>query len=231
MLRQDEPKKWIFDEYRKLMEIQFKYKDKETPMSLVTFAVDAMEVYPLEEVLSAPYLISEWRPDIIKKLVNEFLPERCRILVVAQKYESIATETEKWYNSKYCVETISQELLDEWTNCDVNANLKLPGPNLFIATDFMLYPIESDVQQLPAIIYDTPIQRVWFKQDTEFLKPKTNMNFDFSSPLAYSDPLNCVSTNLFISLFKDDLTEYLYDAELAELHLNVTGTALGISVC
>lgn len=72
--------------------------------------------------------------------------------------------------------------------------------------------------------------RVWFKQDTEFKKPKTIMNFDFSSPMAYSDPLNCNLTHMFVQLFKDELTEYLYEAELAGLRFGVSNTSNGISV-
>lgn len=72
--------------------------------------------------------------------------------------------------------------------------------------------------------------RVWFKQDIEFRKPKTIMNFDFSSPMAYADPLNCNLTHMFVQLFKDQLNEYLYEAELAGLRFGVSNTANGVSV-
>lgn len=83
----------------------------------------------------------------------------------------------------------------------------------------------------PVIIYDTPMMRVWFKQDHEFKKPKTIMNFDFTSPMAYSDPLNCNLTHMFVQLLKDQLNEYLYEAELAGLRFAVSNTSNGISVC
>lgn len=93
-----------------------------------------------------------------------------------------------------------------------------------------MIPIEPDVIKNPVIIYDTPVMRVWFKQDTEFLKPKTIMNFDFSSPIVYSDPLNCNLTKLFVQLFRDQLNEYLYSADLAGLRFNVSNTTYGVSV-
>ena len=31
----------------------------------------------------------------------------------------------------------------------------------------------------PVIIQDTPLSRVWFKQDDEFLLPKANLSFEF----------------------------------------------------
>lgn len=103
-------------------------------------------------------------------------------------------------------------------------------PNPFIPTEFELCTSESEVKPYPIILHDTPIMRVWFKQDTEFKKPKTIMNFDFSSPMAYSDPLNCNLTHMFVQLFKDELNEYLYEAELAGLRFGVSNTSNGISV-
>lgn len=108
--------------------------------------------------------------------------------------------------------------------------MRLPDPNHFIPTDFSLLNSESTDKTHPIIIHDTPLMRVWFKQDTEFLKPKTFMGFDFSNPIVYSDPLNCNLTHLFVQLFKDSLTEFLYSAELAGLRLTISNTTNGISM-
>ena len=54
--------------------------------------------------------------------------------------------------------------------------------------------------------------------------------FWFSSPLAYRDPLHCNMNRLFVMLFKDSLTEYAYDAELAGLKYSVNVNIYGINV-
>lgn len=56
------------------------------------------------------------------------------------------------------------------------------------------------------------------------------MNFDFNSPLAYADPLSCNLAHMFVTLYKDQLNEYLYDAELAGLRFGVANTSNGISL-
>lgn len=230
LLQREGPKRWIFDEYRLLSEMQFRFKDKETPLSLVSGVVHSMQLYPLEEVLSAPYLITEWRSDLINDLLSTFCPNNSRVIVIGQKYEPIATRSEFWYGTKFSTEPIDSATICAWSTCGANEALAFPKPNPFIPTDFVLAPIEAGALKCPTILYDTPVMRVWFKQDNEFLKPKTIMNFDFSSPLAYSDPLNCNLTHMFVQLFKDQLSEYLYDAELAGLRLGVSNTASGISV-
>lgn len=70
--------------------------------------------------------------------------------------------------------------------------------------------------------------RVWFKQDDKFLLPKANVMFDFVSPMAYLDPLNCNLTHMFVQLFRDGLNEYAYAAELAGLKWELINTKYGL---
>lgn len=109
----DGPRKWIFDEYLDLSEMQFRFKDKETALNLASNVVHSMQLYPMEEVLTAPYLISEWRPELIQKLLVESLvPEKCRIVVVGKKFESICDQTEQWYGTKYHSAKLPDEVID-----------------------------------------------------------------------------------------------------------------------
>lgn len=112
MLRVDGSKKWIFEEYLSLSEMQFRFKDKETALLLASSVVHSMQLYPMEEVLTAPYLISEWRPDVIQNLLDDCLvPEKCRVVVVGKKLEPICDESESWYGTKYRSEKLSNEVI------------------------------------------------------------------------------------------------------------------------
>lgn len=111
MLRSEGPKKWIFEEYLNLSEMQFRFKDKETALSLVSSVVHSMQLYPMEEVLTAPYLISEWQPDLISELMKNLIPDKCRIVVVGQKVEDICDQMEFWYGTKYHSDKIPNEVL------------------------------------------------------------------------------------------------------------------------
>lgn len=133
MLKANGPKKWIFEEYCNLSEMQFRFKDKDTPLNLgilicycvfvftyiyftiittVSGVVHSMQVYPLEEVLTAPYIITDWRPDLIEDLQTELSPHTCRIIVVGQKLEPIANSIEKWYGTKYHWEKLDKNTLE-----------------------------------------------------------------------------------------------------------------------
>ncbi|KRK02280.1 insulin-degrading enzyme isoform X2 [Drosophila yakuba] len=228
MLRKEGPKKWIFDECVKLNEMRFRFKEKEQPESLVTHAVSSMQIFPLEEVLIAPYLSNEWRPDLIKGLLDELVPSKSRIVMVSQSFEQDCDLAEPYYKTKYGVKRVAKDTVQCWENCELNENLKLALPNSFIPTNFDISEVPADAPKHPTIIMDTPILRVWHKQDNQFNKPKACMTFDMSNPIAYLDPLNCNLNHMMVMLLKDQLNEYLYDAELASLKLSVMGKTCGI---
>lgn len=210
--------------------MQFRFKDKENPISFVSNVVHQMLIYPLPDVLSANYILTEWRPDLIEDVLSRLNPENCRITIVGKKIADKCTESEKWYKTKYHSEKIEKAIIEEWKNCGTNDKLCLPEPNLFIPSDFSLLPLDTEEKIHPMIIHDTPLIRVWHKQDNEFFKPKSFIGVDFSNPCVYSDALNCNLTHLFVALFKDSINEFLYTAELAGLKFNISNTTNGISM-
>lgn len=229
MLKKQGAQKWIFDEYSQICKTLFRFKDKENPLGLVSNLVHAMQVYPLDEVLSAPYLVESWNPDQINELLDHLFPENARFILVGKKVEANADKKEKWYGTQYSHEKIPNSKIKEWSNCGLNENLNLPKPNPFLASNFEILKYEGG-EEVPSIVFDSPLIRVWFKQDNEYLKPKACINIDLASPIVYSDPLNCNLTHIFVQLLKDQLNEFLYDAELAGLKFAVSNTTYGISV-
>lgn len=112
LLRTKGPQKWIFDEYCRLNEMQFRFKDKENPLHLVSNIVHSMLVYPLPEVLSANYLLTEWRPDLIEQVMEKLNPYNARIIIVGQKTKDKCTLEEPWYKTNYWYEKIEQASID-----------------------------------------------------------------------------------------------------------------------
>lgn len=112
LLRREGPQKWIFEEYCRLNEMQFRFKDKENPLHLVSNVVHSMIVYPLPEVLSANYLLTDWRPELIEEVMEKLDPHNARIIIVGQKTKDKCTEEEPWYKTNFCYEKIEQAAID-----------------------------------------------------------------------------------------------------------------------
>ncbi|XP_076461437.1 insulin-degrading enzyme-like [Babylonia areolata] len=230
MLKKEGPQEWVFKECKDLSAMQFRFKDKEKPRNYVCSLSSMLQDYPMKEVLSAPYLFTEYRPELITMILNLLTPDNMRVHVSSKKFEGQTDQTEKWYGTHYRVDDLPSSLLEEWKSCGLHDNLRLPDRNEFIPSDFDLVPRESGNPALPEIIRDTPLSRLWYKQDDKFLKPKACISFDFASPYAYIDPLHANLNTLFVELFKDALNEYAYAAEIAGLGYNLVCSLYGITL-
>ncbi|KAF7268841.1 hypothetical protein GWI33_018185 [Rhynchophorus ferrugineus] len=227
MLKLQKPQKWIQDENKDIGRMIFRFQDKETPRAYISSLANNLQYYHLTDILSSHYMLNEWRPDLVEKVWDNMIPENIRITVTARANESICTEEEPWYTTKYKKEVIPESALEEWKQAGTSPEFRLPDKNEFIPNNFSLYPLD-EITDHPVIIQDTPLTRVWFKQDDEFLLPKANIMFDFVSPMAYFDPLNCNLLHMFVQLFRDSLNEYVYSAELAGLKWDLINTKYGL---
>ncbi|XP_018580177.1 insulin-degrading enzyme [Anoplophora glabripennis] len=228
MLKKEGPKKWVQDENRDIGQMIFRFKDKESPRGYISSLVHNLQEYPMEHILYANYMLSEWEPELVEKVWSNFVPDKVRIAVIGKKFEKDLDQEEPWYGTKYKKTYIPEETIKDWNGAGLCPDLRMPEKNEFIPTDFHLYPLDEDVTEHPAIIEDTALTRVWFKQDDQFLLPKANLMFDFVSPLAYLDPLNCNLTHMLVQLFRDSLNEYAYAAELAGLKWELINTKYGL---
>lgn len=228
MLRAEGPQRWIFQELQELWRMAFRFKGKDTPQSYVRDLAGMLHLFPFQDVLAGPYLLEEYRPDLINDLLNYLRPDNVRITVVAKRFVGEADSVEKWYGTQYHLEPIPDSVMQMWRDAGINENLKLPPHNEFIPSNFDQCPREGEGEQLPVIIKNTQGTRVWFVQDHTYNLPKAVLHFEFKSPVAYQDPHHTNMTHMFVRLFTDALNEYTYAAMQAGLSYSLDNTIYGI---
>lgn len=108
-------------------------------------------------------------------------------------------------------------LIETWSNpSEVDNSLHLPSKNQFIPSDFSIRAINSDgdpkSQTPPRCIIDEPLMKFWYKLDETFKVPRANTYFRINMKGAYASVKNCLLTELFINLLKDELNEIIYQA-------------------
>ncbi|KAK8776827.1 hypothetical protein V5799_029833 [Amblyomma americanum] len=228
MLRNEGPQKWIFQELQELWRVAFRFKGKDTPQSYVRDLSGMLHYLPFQDVLAGPYIIDEYRPDLIKDLLGYLRPENVRVAVVAKHFTGQTDSVEKWYGTLYKLDRIPEAVMQVWQEPGVNKNLKLPPRNEFIPSNFDQCPREPEGEQLPVMIKNTEGTRVWFVQDHTYNLPKAVLHFQFKSPVAYQDPHHTNMTHMFVRLFTDALNEYTYAAMQAGLSYSLDNTIYGI---
>ncbi|XP_024120451.1 insulin-degrading enzyme [Oryzias melastigma] len=221
-LHSEGPQEWIFEEYKDMKKVAFRFSDKERPRDYTSKVAGLLHYYPIEEVLSGKFIMDQFRPDLIQMVLQRLRPDNVRVTVVSKSFEEQTDRTEEWYGTQYKQEAISDEVIQRWSNPGLNPNFKLPMKNEFIPSNFDLCPLEDDASSVPALIKNTDMSRVWFKQDDKFFLPKLCQNFAFFSRHLYTDPLHWNLTDMLVRLLKDDLNEYTYAAELAGLMYDIS---------
>jgi len=189
-----------------------------------------LHLYAAEHVLNGDYLYFDYKPESIEDCLECLVPEN--LLVVLSHptaFEGKTTETEPWYDVKYNANPVDAPLLEQWSNPANKTELHLPERNDMIATNFDLkqHKSKSDV---PILLEDSPVLRLWHKPDTSFNMPKTNMLLEFQSTVAYQSPESTVLLSLWQSALAERANDFTYLASMAGLHCDFVVTKTGLEL-
>ncbi|WAR20847.1 IDE-like protein [Mya arenaria] len=72
--------------------------------------------YPMNEVLCAHYLQTDYKPELITMVLDKLLPSKMRVSVIAKKFEGQTDKKEEWYGTDYNIKKIPDEKIKKSTN-------------------------------------------------------------------------------------------------------------------
>ncbi|XP_066923110.1 insulin-degrading enzyme-like [Clytia hemisphaerica] len=231
LLKSHEPSEKIFNELKLLEEIRFKFKDKSSPRPYVTNCSKKLSKYDPEEILIGPYMMTNFRPDLIKDILSRLRPDNFRYMLVTQDGRpKLEYQTVDHYGAEYNVSQIPQNYIDEWRKVTISDKFRLPHENPFIpeSLDVKVAKSEAEEKNVPQLIKDTNMMRVWYKADDTFVLPKSCIDIHLYSPMSSLTPAHAAHLRLFIGLLEEEMNEYLYDAALAGISGTHAGTDMGV---
>lgn len=227
LIREDGISERIFDEQRRIAEIDFRFKEKTSAIRYASMLAANLQIYPASEVLRGPYEMDRYDPALIRRFLDELRPDN---LLLTLNAKGLPTRTEEpWFGTPYQITQISPELIARWRRPVADARLAIPGPNIFLPDDLAVKP-PKDATAKPARIRKEHGLELWFKQDTTFKVPRADFYFNVRSPLANDSPAHAVLTELYVKLVNDQLNEFAYPAYLAGLNYELYKHLRGISV-
>ena len=238
MLNESPPQQWIFDELKRMSEVDFRFKQK-APASKTASGLSAVmqRPYPREWLLSGPSLLRKFDPGAIKNGLAHLRPDNFRLTLVSQQYPGNWDKKERWYGTQYKVERVPDNFLSElnaaWSSraSERPSELHLPHKNEFIPTKLKVEKKEIlEPLKHPKLIRNDERVRTWYKKDDRFWVPKANLHITLRSPLAAMTPLTAVTSQLYHGLVQDALVEYSYAAEIAGLEYSLLSHYLGLDV-
>ncbi|TIC14554.1 a-pheromone processing metallopeptidase Ste23 [Wallemia mellicola] len=231
----DNPPEYLFRETQDLATIAFRFKEQGQPEKVTSSVARLMQKpYEREHILSGSHLVREYEPNCIKESLNALNLDNCRVLLAAKDpIEGVGEldRTEKWYGTKYRVDPLPEELLNEIRNTTSPSEMHLPHPNQFIPKNFDVEKKEVEEPSItPALLRDTKNVRLWHKKDDQWWVPKAHVYMIMKSPSILKSAKASVTTRLFNELLLDEMNEYAYDAECAGFAYSIESTGDGILI-
>lgn len=231
MLQRTPPQQWIFDEMRKLAELQFKFGEDQHPFELCQDMSVALQRFPPQEVLSGRSQMYEFDPVGIAGVLSKLTLDGVRVWHRAKCLAARCVERDTSYDSPMARLPLEQSWRKAWaaaacaggdsgeaaTAYCASLGLHLPTPNPFIPEDLSLRPLPADPPQLPKAVpgLEPPMACLFHRQDDLLKQPKALASFLLYTPFLYQDVESFVKTDLFCRCVAESLTEYAHDAEMA----------------
>ncbi|CDW84143.1 insulin-degrading enzyme [Stylonychia lemnae] len=215
-LKQSGIPKYVFDEKKRMYELSFEYKTKQSAISYAqTLAARMLKFIEDEEfndLLWRPHALEVFDPEELQRRMNLLTPQNSFVIFQSKKNEkedSVLLK-EKWYGTPYSIEKIPDDTISYLAKVlpSLEVNLGLPPRNEFIPQQLneikILRDLENTKPAFPMKISENP--QVWFKQDDTFDQPFLQVNMKLQTyDCAY--PVTALS-QMFIVLWKACLLEF-----------------------
>ncbi len=227
LLQHHDIQEWLFREQSQMAMLQFRYQEQLDASSTVTGLARNLQYYAPQDVLRGPYIIEQYKPELIEQLLNQLRPDR---VLIALNTQNITTDkTEKNYQVGYRITPIKPELIETWSQSPINPALTLPAANPFIPDELKLKTAQTNSSH-PELIQQNPSLDLWHQLDTSFNVPRSNLYIALQSPIANKTPRASLLTSLFAGIVNKQLNSYAYPARLAGLNYSIYPTERGMSI-
>lgn len=228
MLREEGPQQWLYQEQSRLAELQFRFREKGSPINYVSGLASGMHYYAPGDVLRGPYLMDDYDAELLGDLLTHLRADRALVTLTHPGVET--DRVSDFYQVPWALEQVKAERLARWQAPLDPELLALPEANPFIPEDLSLVSLPEEVSRVPTLRLDSPRQRIWFAQDAEFRLPRGALYVNFRSPAVDGSVDQDALALLYVDLLKDAVNEFTYPALLAGLRFDLYKHAQGLSL-
>lgn len=203
---------YLFNEAKKMAELQYQWQSKIELFEFVMNAADEMVNEPLATFPYKSTTISAYKPASIAKTLSQMTPENAVYFVTAPSKLTgrPGDKQEKWMKASYCVVRIEEEKLSQWREAQNHPLLKCPEPNPFIPSEISLLdqgPSKETFQ--PLLLADDAYGKCYFLADQFYKVPQVVVLLGLKSPAISPDCKSIALTDLFSLHVEQNLSPLL----------------------
>ena len=228
-LKQDGVPEWVVTEIAQINQLGFTYKESSNPVHYVMGLSNALHYYPADKVLSAEYLITDYRPDLIEDVVRRLQLDNVLISVVANGFTN--PRLSPYYNTPYARGSLPRQLVRDIQAAGVNEQILLPEPNTLLPDNLQLIDVATEkTADKPVKVLQKPGLQLWYKPIDRFKLPKATAYYSFQNAALQADIRSAVLTSLYVAMLNDSLNEWVYPAQMAGLSYGFYSHARGLTL-
>ncbi len=225
LIKQKGVKKILFDETGKLAALNFRYKESDRPRDMVIDLSNNLLNYPAKHALNIDAVFNRFDPDLVNDFLGYLSPDNMRLIVSGKNLE--LDQKEYYYGTGYSISQLSESLLSRLAEPQTHKAMSILGQNPYIPEDLNLISEASD-SDVPSQLINEPGLRLWFKKDTTFKTPKSDIRIKISNKLSAVSASNRVKLSLFNRLLQRQINEFAYPALEAGLSYSLKDTGEGL---
>ena len=228
--------KYVFDEVKKMAEINYQYQSKENEFTMLMKHGLLIHDENFASYPEKTNIIKKYSKEDFLGLVNTLTPANARFFILAPTdlTSAKADMTERWIGVKYSLKPIPKDIFKNWQRVLSNAEIDIPPPNEFIPDNLDLKQTKKTkdtVIPMPEVITDNDRALIYFSPDTKFNVPKVSWILQLKTPgISLQDPAQVAMGELFIKCLKDDLSNFAYSAQIGGLQYEITREDNGIKI-
>lgn len=212
--------RWRYEEQSRLAELAFRFQDKAQPLAYVRSISPNMDLYPIEDILIAPYLMERFDPELIEGYLSYLRPDN--VLIELAGPDVATDQVEPWFDVPYQISPARMVALGT-----SDMSLVLPEPNPFIPERLGLVEA-ADSTPIPAL--ERPGITIWAAPDTSFGVPRAVLQVRLAVPGGLTTPRDAAYSALYARLVQDRLNQLSYPALIAGLGYQISTDSVGFQI-
>ncbi|MCH8499541.1 MAG: insulinase family protein [Marinobacter sp.] len=227
-LRQDGITETRFAEKQQLAELDFRFAEKLPPVRTATRLSMLLHHVDPENVLRAPWMLENYRPDAYRALLAKLTPDNVLVTLAAPRALPENTAQTRWYSTPYQLSSITPEQVTSTLPAGLAGQLALPAPNPFVPENLDL--VAGAPMNKPLQLNAPGNLALWYARDTRFGTPRANIYLSLRSPVSTASPQDHVLNQLLVDSINVNLNPIAYAASLAGLEYRVYTHLRGITI-
>jgi insulysin len=219
LIRADGVARWRYQEQAEVADLAFRFQEPAPPLGFVYGTAPNLRLYPLPEVLEAPYLMERYDEALIERYLDALRVDNLLMEKSGQKVD--ADKIEPWFRVPYRDQPLAIDLAAAPGD---DFRLTLPAVNEFLPKDLQL---QRQADAPPRQLDGGQGLALWWAPDASFGTPRATTYVQLNVAGGFLTAVDAAYASLYSRLVLDALNTFAYPAELAGLNYDISAQTSG----